>query len=394
MRLARSQPARLIMTVFFVQGMILGTWFPRIPDVQARLDLSPGELALGLIGMPVGSFLALLLAGRLVEALTPHRTMMIGVVLCCLLFTAPGWAWDIPSLFVSLIVIGASYVTIDVAMNVEAAAIEQGLGRRIMVATHGFWSLGSMFGGLLGGAIAEVGIATRWHLLATGLIALPVVLACIRALPAPDALAAPTARPPVFSLPGPALIGLAMFAFGVVLAELATRNWAAVFLREVVGASPAATGVAYGAFALCMAAGRFLGDRAADRFGSVAVARACVAGAVLGTLLVVTANTTVMATLGLAIMGLGISVGYPLAVTAAAGRGDQPATINVAALALVAFSSALVGPPLVGFVADFVGLRVGMATLLPFVVASLLLAGQLDRRQRTPRPMPPFKPRA
>jgi MFS family permease len=239
-----------------------------------------------------------------------------------------------------------------------------------------------MAGAIIGAGFAEFAIATDRHLLMVGLIALAPAVALARALPPlrPEAIAA-AGRQPVLSLPSRAMIGLAVFAFGVILAELATRTWAAVFMREAIGASPAATGLGYGAFSLAMATGRFLGDRGTERLGPVALARGCCIAAIVGAIAVATAPTSAIAILGLAVLGVGVSVGYPLAVTATAERDDRPAATNVAALALAAFSSSLVGPPLVGFVAEVAGLRAGLATMLPFVVASALLSAQLRRRE-------------
>jgi MFS family permease len=375
-------PARLIMAVFFIQGALVANWFPRIPDVQAKLGLGPAALAIGLVGMPIGQFIALTFAGRVVENLTPRRTIMLGSGIYCAAMSLPGWASDIAGLFLGLMLLGGVFATVDVAINVTAAGVQRQLGRRIMSTCHGFWSLGAMAGAIIGAGFAEFAIATDRHLLMVGLIALAPAVALARALPPlrPEAIAA-AGRQPVLSLPSRAMIGLAVFAFGVILAELATRTWAAVFMREAIGASPAATGLGYGAFSLAMATGRFLGDRGTERLGPVALARGCCIAAIVGAIAVATAPTSAIAILGLAVLGVGVSVGYPLAVTATAERDDRPAATNVAALALAAFSSSLVGPPLVGFVAEVAGLRAGLATMLPFVVASALLSAQLRRRE-------------
>ncbi len=374
-------PARLTMAMFFIQGALLSNWFPRIPDVQAELGLSPAELAIAILGLPIGTFAALMVAGRVVDLLSPRRAIMVGSAVYCAAMSLPGWASNMASLFVFLMVLGAVFATVDVAINTEATAIQHRLGRRIVSKCHGFWSLGAMAGALLAGAFAEGAIPTNWHLLVVGLVTLGPAVALAARLPQLGGEAeAPILRRPAFSLPPVAMIGLAAFAFGVILTELATRNWAAVFLRDVLAASPAATGIGYGAFSLCMAAGRFLGDAAAERFGTVALARTCCIVATVGIVAVVAAPSGTVAIVGLAVVGLGISVGYPLAVTAAAGHGDRSAAANLAALALAAFSSMMVGPTLVGFVAEVAGLRIGLATMLPFLAVSALLAGELARR--------------
>src|SRR6185503_3164073 len=99
-------PARLVMAVFFMQAMTLANWVPRIPDVQAKLALSPGELAVALLGMPIGSFLALLASGPLIEKITARRTVFLGFLIYLLFLPLIGWAWNLPSLFAVLFLIG------------------------------------------------------------------------------------------------------------------------------------------------------------------------------------------------------------------------------------------------------------------------------------------------
>jgi MFS family permease len=374
-------PARLIMAVFFMQAVVLGNWFPRIPDIQAMLGIGPGQLSLGLMGMPVGTLVALPFAGPLIERLGSRQTILTGFVIYCAATTLPGWAWNVPSLFAALFMIGLIHPIVDVAMNVEADRIERTLGRRIMSTCHGFWSLGSMAGGVAGASFAAMAVDPRWHLAAAAVVSLPIALLIARALPSLAPVGEPGAhRPSPFALPSALLLGLCIFAFGIMIVEGAALDWSAVFLRDVVGTSPGATGLGYGAFALSMAAGRFLGDRLAERFGPTPLARACCVSTLVGIVALVTAGNLIQAVLGLAAAGFGVSVIYPLSVTAAAGRGDRPAAVNVAALSLIAFSGFLVGPPLIGFVAEAGGLRLGLAMVLPGIVLSTIIAGELRRR--------------
>jgi MFS family permease len=387
-----ATPPRLIMAVFFMHAVVLANWLQRIPDVQAKLKVGPGDLSLGLIGTPVGTTIALCFAGPIVERLTPRRTIAIAFVAYGFAFALPGWAWNVPSLFAALFLVGLSQPVVDVAMNVEADRIERGLGRRIMSTCHGFWSIGTMAGGLIGAVFAWLGTAPRWHLLGVVLAAIPIALAIARALPATARGAGATSdggRLAPIVLPSLGLLALCAFNFGMLIVEGASLDWSAVFMRDVVKISAGATGLGFGAFALFMAVGRLLGDRLAERFGPVTLARACGVICFAGVVGLVTSTSFLQAALGLAAMGFGVSVAVPLSVSAAAGRGDRPAAVNVAALSLVSFSGFLIEPPLIGFVADAWGLRVGIAMLLPMIVMSILLAGELRRRAAPPSRVPP-----
>jgi MFS family permease len=382
-------PARLVMAVFFMQAMTLANWVPRIPDVQAKLALTPGELAIALLGMPIGSLLALLASGPLIERITARRTVFLGFFIYLLFLPLVGWAWNLASLFAALFLLGIFSPLVDVAMNVEAARVQETLRRPIMSTCHGFWSIGSMAGALIGSAFANVGIATHWHLLAIAALSIPVAVGAGLALPEIASLPPPGGKRRLpFALPSLGMIGLVIFVFGAVMGEVAARSWSAVYLRDVILASPGSAGFGYAAFSLFMAGGRFLGDWATVRFGAVRMARVCCTIAVAGMVLIVIGNSLVAVIAGFAALGFGLSLVYPLSATAAAARGDRPAALNVGSLTLGAFAAFMIGPPLTGFIADSWGLRAGLATVIPAVALSALLAGELQRRpegQRTPQ---------
>jgi MFS family permease len=281
---------------------------------------------------------------------------------------------------------------VDVAMNVEADRIENSDGRRIMNTCHGFWSVGSIIGGLSGAAFASLEIDIRWHLAIVAVVSIPVVLFIAYRLPLGVARPEPRKGPRFrIALPTLSLLPLCIFAFGMLLVEAAALDWSAVFLRSVMDASPFGAGIGFAAFTVAMAVGRFHGDWAAGRFGPVAVARSCAIIGLAGLIALVTAPVFLQAVVGLAAIGLGVSVAVPLAVSAAASRGDRPAAVNVAALSLIAFSGFLVEPPLVGFGAEWGGsLRIGLALLIPAIVASIFLAGHVRRTERADVPPNPL----
>ncbi len=384
-----ATPPRLIMAVFFMHALVIGNWLQRIPDVQSRLGVGVDELSIGLLGAPLGTLLALLLAGRIVARLTPRRTILIVFVAFYAAYCLPGRASDIPSLFAALFLVGLAQPVVDVAMNVEADRIERSLGRRIMNTCHGFWSVGLMAGGLIGARFAAAGMAPGWHLLVIALVGIPAALAVTAGLPGYAPAAEETMRLPVIALPSPRLLPLCIFACGMLLVESAGLDWSAVFLRDVVVVSPQLTGIAFGAFALFMAGGRLLGDRLAERFGPVALARGCCLVCLAGVVAWITATGFVQAAVGLAAAGFGVSVAVPLSISAAAGRGDRPAALNVAALSQISFMGSLIEPRLVGAAAGAWGLRVGLAMVLPMIAISFLLAGELRRRGASPDRLPP-----
>lgn len=253
-----------------------------------------------------------------------------------------------------------------------------------MSTCHGFWSLGQMVGSLVGVGFAAMAMSVSGSLVIVSVVLLAPALWLGWTLPsltAADAAPAP-GQGRRWSPPSKALIGLCLFVFGIAMAEGAAADWSAVFLRDVIGAPVAEAGFGYTAYAFAIAGGRLLGDRLSTRFGPVALARFCGMVTIIGVGIVITSTGPLQAMIGLAALGFGCSVGFPLGVTAAARLGDRPAAPNVALLSLFALFGFLFGPPMIGFVAEHLDLRYGLAMLLPALVLSLALAGGLRPRHR------------
>lgn len=385
---------RLIMAVFFLQPVAFGSWLPRIPDIQNQLGLGPAGLALALLGMPVGILLTLPFAGRFVARVGARAILVYGFPLYFAVLALPAFSPNLWTLFFTLGLVGVAVSTLELGLNVKADQIEKKTGAVIMSTCHGFWGLGIMVGSLLGAGLAGLNVPPHWSVITVALLSLPFCILAARALPnlrqetgTPD----PDAAAPALGLPGKALLGICFFTFGITMTEGAIADWSAVFLRASFAADAARAGLGYSLFALMLAGGRFAGDRLKLRYGAVALARVCGLFSIAGVLVVTTAPTELVALLGFAAIGIGASVGFPLAVTAAASLTDRPASSSVAILSFVALIGFLVGPPMIGFVAELTGLRRGLATLLPMLLVSLGLAGMLHPRGRPARVVAPIE---
>lgn len=373
-------PQRLIMLVFFLQPIAFGSWLPRIPEIQSGLGLGPAALALALLGMPLGTLLTLPFAGPLVGRIGARTTIIVGFVYYAIAASLPAFAPDPIMLFIALMLAGSAISFLELGLNVGADAVEKSGGVLIMTKSHGFWSVGIMVGSLIGSGMAGLGIAPQWAILAVALLTMPMGIAAGMALPqmASEAPAAHETQRSAWSLPGPALIGVCLFVFGITMTEGAMADWSAIFLRDALSAEGGIVGLGYSVFAFMVAAGRFGGDSLKARLGGVGTARLCGTLAVAGAATLYLAPNVAFALIGFGTIGFGVSVGFPLAVTAAAGIGDRAASANVAVLSFVALTGFLIGPPMIGFVAEHSDIRIGIACVIPFLLVSLLLAGRLN----------------
>jgi MFS family permease len=373
---------RLVMLIFFLQPIAFGSWLPRIPDVQAKLGMGPADLAIVLLGLPIGTLMTLPFAGRLVARIGGRATIIYGFVAFLAVVSLPAFAGSMTTLFFALMLLGVTLSTLELGLNVEADRAEKTTGLVIMSRCHGFWSLGIMVGSLLGVGAAALHMPANWSIALTALLLLlPSLLVSIRLPLGADPVAEASQTPSApFKMPSAALLGICAFTFGITMTEGAIADWSAVYLRDVLLATGALTGLGYSVFACLVATGRFGGDYMKSRFGAVAIARACGCASLAGMLIVLFAPTTTVALVGFAAIGIGVSVGFPLAVTASASLTDRPAASSVAILTFIALSGFLVGPPAIGFVAEAFGLRVGLGILLVPLAISLLFTRMLTPR--------------
>ncbi|MEQ1769492.1 MAG: MFS transporter [Devosia sp.] len=376
---------RLAMLIFFLQPVMFGSWLPRIPEIQHALGLGPAGLALALLGLPIGTLLTLPFAGRIVGRIGSRRAILAGFPLYTLAVCLPAFAPNPVLLFLALILCGGSISFTELGLNVEADVVEKRSGRLLMSTAHGFWSLGIMAGSLAGALLGGYGAAAQWAIPLVGIIVLPIALLVARALPLGETTAAGSAHTPSerMRLPGWALLGICLFVFGITMTEGAMADWSAIFMRDIMQANTMLAGISYTVFALLVAVGRFAGDALKARFTVVPVAQACGALALVGIAILYVAPNPTIALLGFGIVGIGVSIGFPLAVSSAAALTDRPAASSVATLSFIALVGFLVGPPMIGLVAELVDIRFGLLALLPFLLLSLILAGRLAPQMGT-----------
>jgi len=311
-----KRAAWAIFFVFFSESLVLGNWIPRIPDIKDQVGLTEFTLGVCLLAIPAGTICAFLVAGRLIEHTGLRNSCRIWLPLWALFFTLPGLVTSVYWLFAILCLAGFAIGLCEVAMNSKADMIELQFSKRIMSRCHGFWSLGSMVGALIGSALAQWGWSVAQHyLLVMPLIAIFAWLVC-------------TALPEDIDTPSDE------------------------------SASPIVIGITYSFFSLVMAAVRLSGDYLAERFGVARLINVSTISAAAGITLFAMAPNIPFAFIGAALSGLGVALVYPMAITAAARRPGN-VTDNVASMSL--------------------SLRWALLSLLPFALLSILLAPEVTK---------------
>ena len=378
-------PAHRVFAGFAIYSFALGNIFPRMPDVQQTMGVTEGQLGLGLIGSPVGTLVALTFFTPLLERIGFKRALMVAIPLLSLLYAVAVHAQTPLELFVLLIPVGLTIGSIEIMLNLEADRTEHMLGYRIMNRSHAFWSIGFFGAGLFGAAMAQAGFSPQVHLALT----LPLVIAAVVIflsgyVPSPHRPTTSTeTTAPRFATPTWPIMILVAVTVSAMLLEGGSMDWSSIYMRDVFGASPFLQGFVVATFAFSQAATRYFADGFVDRSSPANVARTMLCVLLAGCLLVTFSPAMPLSLLGFGLMGMGTAVIFPLAMSAAAQRHDRASSTNVAALAQISFTVFLLGPPLLGFVAEHLGIRTSFGIGLPFIALSLLTAGALGMRQIT-----------
>ncbi|WP_274629476.1 MFS transporter [Arvimicrobium flavum] len=382
-------PANRIYAGFGIYSFGLGNIFPRLPDIQASMGIEEGALGLGLIGTPVGTLAALTFAAPILERIGYRAALLTTIPLMSLGYALAVHAPGPLIFFLLLIPVGLMVGTIEVALNVEADRTEHLIGRRIMNRAHSFWSFGFFGAGLFGSGLAQLGLSPQVHLaLVVPICLLGAALIFGNYEPAPHRAESKGETLPLVARPSAAILILVVVTLGAMLMEGASMDWSAIYMRDVYSAGPFWSGFAVALFALTQATSRFFADRFVDRYSPSRVARFLLSVLTAGILLVFFSHTPALSLLGFALLGIGSSAIFPLAISAAAQRTDRPSAINVAALAQISFVIFLLGPPLLGFVAEHWGIRWAFGLGLPLVLVAFAMAGALGRKQAYSRDRP------
>jgi MFS family permease len=359
--------------LYFSNAILFVSLFTRLPAIQASLEVDKAMLGLALLSAPVGTFLALPLAGRITDRLTPRVTAVVMLPLCAvlspLLTILPLW-----SFVLCFFLFGFFRTIFDVAANMISAGIERRTGVKVLSRSHGFWSIGLLVGSLASGLLAGEGVSPAIQQSMAAALALCACLTVFLLTSRDEVPAAAPARRSTYVLPDRTILLICIMVFGLCIVEGAVYDWGIFFLREHLGADPAIAGALYATFTIGMGLTRMIGDTLRDRFGAVALIRASAMSVALGILLLVSGTSLVGAGFALFLIGCGIALAFPLAVATTIARGKGQPSENLAALSLTLMLSTIGVPPLLGFIAEHVSLSATFVVLLPCVLVSFLMA--------------------
>lgn len=369
--------ARLgVALAFAAQGLTLGSWAARIPQVRDNLSLTDTILGLALLSTAIGAIAAMPLAGGLVSRSGSRNVCLAGGILMACGLAVAGVAPSLPVLALALAAMGAGSGSQDVSMNAHGVELERRVGRPILSAFHGVFSLGAMVGAALGGLAAGNNLPVNVHFGLTAVVLVVLAVAAYR-LMLPGHVDQ-VAKTPLFQRPPIALLGLGLLAFGSLMAEGSVADWSAVLMHGSFGADAATAAFAFAAFSLLMTVGRFGGDRLVHRFGPVRVTRAGAIVSLAGFVLALAVGMPLAGIVGFALVGAGLASMVPIIFRAGAHLPGVPPGVGIAATTTLGYVGFLVGPPLVGFLAGQLGLRTALVSMIVLLALVAVFAGETE----------------
>lgn len=370
---------RTTLTIFFaLDGFLFAGWVVRIPAIKQQTGASASDLGLALLGVSAGAVVTMMFTGRMCARFGSHPVTVVSSLLLALSIALPARTHSALTLGLVLLLFGAAYGALNVSMNSAAVDFVAALRRPVMSSFHAAFSLGGMAGAGLGALVAG-GLSASTHLLAlTGVGLLVTVLAgpsLLRHTLPPAAGPAPSpgkaAAPRRLDRRTRRLVVLfGVIALCTAYGEGALADWGALHLAQDLDAGAGLAAAGYSLFALAMTVGRLSGTALLERLGQT---RTLVAGGVLaalGMLLGALAPTTWLALAGFAVTGLGLANIFPVAV-ARAGALAGPS--GVAAASTLGYGGMLLGPPAIGFLADWFSLPVALTTVALLAAAAALI---------------------
>lgn len=355
--------------LFALFGLIMGSWAGRIPAMAARVHVSHAALSMVLLCGGLGAVLSYPISSRMMGSLGARKTSLAAGLALVGVLVAIGIAPTVPLLMVAVLSLGITASTFDVAINSAATSREKRTGKSELSTLHGLGCAGGLAGATLGSLMASLHIAPVTHFL---MLAGPLAIALYFAYTLLDAdQVAASVEKKSFSLPRGPLLFLGAIGFLGSMAEGSIADWSGVFLKEHFGASDGMAPLALSAFSIMMLLARLVGDKLKGRYGARPLVTSGAMLGAAGLLFAVLSPSAVFALFGFAVAGLGLSLVFPFVFSAAGAQG--PAAL--AGVASMAYSGSLMGPPVIGAIAQGCGMQMaiaylaGLAALIAFVAS-------------------------
>ena len=362
--------SRAVGLIFASYSIQFGGWATHIPYVKDKMGLNEAQLGLTLFALPAGLVAMNPLTSLIINRFSAPIVTVFSILTYCFCILIPISAPNVPILIVGLFLTGLCGALLNVAMNTCATDIERSEGVTIMSSCHAMWSVGGLAGAGLSSLLMALGVSPMAHMLSVALVVFIFNLVIQR----PIILSIPFKKPEnpgaLFTWPNEALAGMIFIGLAIGMGEGVVFDWSAVYLKDYLHAPAGIAALGFAGFSLMMTTGRFTGDTLVPRYGENKLLTITSLLAAIGIAVAILVPYPAIAILGFTLVGAGCSLGAPILYAASSRVPGLAPGAGLATFATFSFIGFLAGPPVIGMVAERVGLPFGLA-----IVGFLLLIG-------------------
>ena len=367
---------------FFVSGFGFASWASRIPALQQKLHLSEAELGTALFAMPLGLMLTLPITSFLLGKYSSRSIMLIGSIAYSILLSVLGFTTTNWQFMLVLFLFGASRNMMNIPVNAQSVGVQKLYTKSIVSSFHGVWSLAGFAAASFGGLMISNHVDTSIHFMVVSTITLLVMGFFYKNTYHDDRPVATTEKRKAFSFPDKALLKIGLIAFACMACEGTMYDWSGVYFKKVVEASVQYQAVGYIAYMCAVTCGRFVADYCVNNFGIRKVLEASAVLMFVGMLLAVAFPNIIVASIGFALTGLGVSSIIPLCMRiAGSNAGTQTSGQAIASVSTVSYFGFLLGPPVIGYIAELANLRWSFSLSAVAAVGILVLLRKINFRR-------------
>ncbi len=357
--------------IFLIHALPLSTWIIYIPYMKDKLALSEGQLGIALFCFAVGAVIMMPLSSIFIRRWGDGKTTAYSTWLNCLLFMIPLFSNQFSILCLTLFLVGMSGGLMDISMNATASVLEKKSQTYIMSGCHGFFSLGAMLGSSVGGLIAATHISPTLHMIVLNILLAGFQFFLLKHYFYIKDITSPSSDRRSFNvLP---IMGIAIIAMCLMMGEGAIHDWSTVYMKEVAGAPITQMGLGFAGYSLAMAVGRFMGDHIQEKFQAKTI---IIVGGLIASigLAIVLIASTFSSIAGFTLVGIGLSGMVPVLFREASRIPNITAAQGIATVAGVGYTGLLLGPVILGFIAQYSSLYFSFLFVIGLIIVSMILS--------------------
>ncbi|MVZ65911.1 MFS transporter [Sphingobacterium sp. DK4209] len=373
---AKSRIRLAVALFYFGQGLGFASWASRIPTIKTALGLSEAELGTILLMLPIGQLITMPLSAALVNRFGSKVILPFAAIIYALILIPIGLSPNAWYLGASLFFYGVAGNLCNISVNTQGVLAEDMYGKSIMSSFHGAWSLAGFTGALIGLLTINFGFNTFTHFIVIVALLIGNIL-WNKSFLIPEENKSETGAKKTKYKPDGLIIQLGIIGFFSMATEGAMFDWSGVYFHDVVHAPEKLVTLGYASFMIMMATGRFIGDYIISKFGRQRTLQVSGILMFVGMLSSVVFPNLWVCTLAFMLVGLGVACNVPTVYSVTGKHKTIPAGVALAMVSSISFLGFLMGPPLIGYVAELFSLRYSFALFSIFGFLMFIMTSRL-----------------